>query len=186
MHVQFEFTRDDLIDASRRFSARSKVVRSWKTNGMLWSAFLGWLLVFAFFYRTPVNGALIGLVAAAVCALIYPMFHERTVEKRLRKLHDEILGNETSLRCEIEINQDGFTVTQMNHRTQYEWPSVAEINETNDSVDIFTRGGGGVIVRNRAFGSAADRARFVELANTFLSQARGEQLVGPERRERVL
>jgi hypothetical protein len=174
MQVQFEFTRDDLIDALRRFSARSKVVRSWKTKGILWSAFLAWLLVFGFFYNTPLKGALVGLIAAAVCALLYPMFHKGTVERRLRKLHDELLGDESSLRCEIEINQDAFTVSQMNHKTQYEWPCVTEIKETNDSVDIFTRGGGGVVVRNRAFGSAADRARFVELANTFLSQARGE------------
>jgi len=41
---------------------------------------------------------------------------------------------------------------------------VVEIKETSDSVDIFTRDGGGVIVRNRAFASTAERAHFVELA----------------------
>jgi len=178
MHIQFEFNRDDLIDASRRLSARSKVVRSWKTNGMLWSAFLAWLLVFAFFYSTPLKGALIGLVASALCAFIYPVFHERTVEKRLRELHNEILGNETALRCEVEINENGLTVGQMNHKSQYEWMSVMEISETGDSVDIFTKGGSGVIIRNRAFESDADRATFVELASTFLSRARSEQALG--------
>lgn len=171
MHVEFEYTREDLIDATQRFLARSKVVRSWKTNGLLWAAILTWLLVFTFFYRTPVKGALIGLVGAAVCALIFPAYHKRATEKRLRRLHEEILGNETSLRCGVEITPDGFTVTQRNHTAKYDWPSVAEIAETNDSVDIFTRDGGGVIVRNRAFESGADRTKFVELAKNFCSQA---------------
>lgn len=181
MHVQFEFTRDELIDASQRFSARSKVVRSWKTNGMMWSAILAWLLVFVFFYTTPIKGVLIGLVAAGLCALVYPTYHKRATVKRLRKLHDEILGDETSLSCGVDITPEGVTITQLNHRTQYEWPAIAEVQETNDSVDIFTRRGGGVIVRNRAFASDADRAKFLELAKTFLAQGRSEQLVGPER-----
>ena len=170
MHVQFEYTRDDLIDVERRLSARSKVVRSWRTNGRWWYAFLAWLLVFTFFYRTPLKGALVGLVAAALCALIYPLGHKRAIEKRLRKLHDEILGNESSFLCGVDLSQDGLTITQMNRRIQYEWPAVAEISETADSVDIFTRDGGGVIVRNRAFESDADRAKFLGLAKTFFSQ----------------
>jgi hypothetical protein len=172
MHVQFEFTRDDLIDVSQRFSARSKVMRSWKTSGMFWSAVLTWLVVFAFFFSTPLKGAVVGLVAAIVCALIYPVFYKRGVKKRISKLNDEILGNETSLLCGVDIDQDGFTVTQMNRRIQYDWLAVTEISETAESVDIFSRDGGGVIVRNRAFESDADRAKFVELAKTFFSQAR--------------
>ena len=38
MHVEFEYTREDVVDATQRFLARSKVVRSWKTNGILWAA----------------------------------------------------------------------------------------------------------------------------------------------------
>jgi len=172
MRVQFEFTRDDLIDASKRFSARSKVVRSWKWNGMFYAALMAWLLVFAFFYQTPFKGALIGLVAALVSALIYPAFHKRGTEQRLRKLHQEILGNENSFVCEVELTPDGFSVTQINRQIKYDWQTVAEIKETRDSVDIFTRDGGGVIVRNRAFQSAADRIRFVELATSFFNQTR--------------
>lgn len=172
MRVQFEFTRDDLIDASKRFSARSKVVRSWKWNGMFYAALFAWLLVFAFFYQTPFKGALIGLVAALGSALIYPVFHKSGMEKRLRKLHQEILGNENSFVCEVDLTQAGFSVSQINRQIKYEWQAVEEIKETRDSVDIFTRDGGGVIVRNRAFQSDAERMRFVELARLFLNQTR--------------
>ena len=172
MRVQFEYTRDDLIDASKRFSARSKVVRSWKWNGMFYAALFAWLLAFAFFYQTPFKGAVIGLVAALGTALLFPFFHKSGMEKRLRKLHQEILGNENSFVCEVELTQAGFSISQINCEIKYEWQAVEEIKETSDSVDIFTRDGGGVIVRNRAFQSDADRMRFVELANAFLNQTR--------------
>jgi hypothetical protein len=60
----------------------------------------------------------------------------------------------------------------MNRQIKYGWQAVEEIKETGDSVDIFTRDGGGVIVRNRAFQSNADRVKFVELANASLNQSR--------------
>jgi hypothetical protein len=172
MRVQFEFTRDDLIDASRRFSARSKVVRSWKWYGMFYAAIFAWLLGFAFFYQTPFKGALIGLAAAFGTALVYPALYKSGMEKRLRKLHREILGNENSFVCEVELTQAGFSVSQINRQIKYEWQAVEEIKETRESVDIFTRDGGGVIIRNRAFQSAADRMRFIELASSFLNQTR--------------
>jgi hypothetical protein len=172
MRVQFEFTRDDLIDVAKRFSARSKVVRSWKWSGMFYSALFAWLLVFAFYYPTPMKGTLIGFVAAVGAALLYPSFHGRETEKRLRKLHQEKLGNENSFVCEVELTQAGFSVSQMNRQIKYDWQAVEEIKDTSDSVDIFTRDGGGVIVRNRAFQSDSDRVRFVELARGFSSQSR--------------
>jgi hypothetical protein len=53
MRVQFTYTQDDMIDASKRFLARSKVVRSWRWQGLASVAFLGWLLVFLMFFSTP-------------------------------------------------------------------------------------------------------------------------------------
>ena len=173
MRVQFEFTQDDLVDASRRFAARSKVVSSWKWTSMFTAALFAWLLTFALFYRTPGRGALVGLVAAFVSALIYPTLLKSGTQKRLRKLHQEILGNENSFVCEVELTPYGFTVSQMNREIKYSWQAVKEIKETSDSVDIFTRDGGGVIVRNRAFQSVAERMTFVESATSFLNENRG-------------
>jgi hypothetical protein len=38
MHVQFEFTREDMIDTSKRFMMRSEAVRSWHLKGLLYTA----------------------------------------------------------------------------------------------------------------------------------------------------
>jgi len=172
MHVQFEFTQEDLVEATQRFLARSKVVRSGRLKGMLATAVLAWLLVFTLSFRTPAKGAILGLIAAVVSALFYPTLHKRAVEKRLRKFHREKLGNKNSFLCEVELTPAGFSVKSMDRETTYEWKAVEELKETQDSVDIFTRDGGGVVVRNRAFASADDRMRFIELASASLNASR--------------
>jgi hypothetical protein len=179
MRVQFEFTPDDLIDASRRFLARSKVVASWRWKGLGYSAFFIWLLVFTlctYFYRRPVMGALIGLVAAGLSALMYPSSHRKAVEKRLLKFNRERFGEANSFLCEVELTAEGVWVRAMNLQVVYEWASVEEIQETSDSVDIFTRDGGGVVVRNRAFETPADKKAFLELARASLTVATKDRI----------
>ena len=63
----------------------------------------------------------------------------------------------------------------MNRQLLYEWTSVQEIKETQDSIDIFTSDGSGVIVRDRAFETLAEKARFVEFARS-LSQPGNNQM----------
>jgi hypothetical protein len=172
MHVRFEFTQDDLIDVSQRFLARSKMVRSWRWKGMLYTALLAWLLTFMFFLGSPAKGLVIGLIAAVVSALIYPSLHRSGVEKRLRKLHQEKLGEAGPFICEVELTPIGVWVRQMNIQTTHEWEGVEEIKETEDSVDILTRDGGGVVVRKRAFNSPDEQKQFIELAESYLELCR--------------
>src|SRR5258705_2391980 len=164
MQVQFYFTHEDLIDASRRFLARSRVVCSWRWQGLGYSAVFIWLLVFtffSFFYGRPGIGALIGIVGAGLTALMYPLTHKKAVEKRLRNLHVEKFGDADKFLCEVELTAEGVRVRQMNRQIIHEWSSVEEVREIKDSVDIFTREGGGVVVRDQAFVTAADKKGFL-------------------------
>jgi uncharacterized membrane protein len=173
MLVQFEFTQDDLVDVSKRSMARSKVTQAWRWQGMVYSALFAWLLVFAFFFSTPLKGALIGLAAAAVSALIFPATHKRGLDKRLRKLLRENLGDRNSFICEVELTSNGVSTKQMNQEITTEWQSIKEIVATDDSVDIIGQHGGGVVVRNRAFESPEHRKQFVDLARSYLESSRG-------------
>src|SRR5438046_251285 len=132
MHVQFEFTQDDVIGASERFSARSKVVRSWRWKGLISSAFMAWLLVFAIFFTAPLKGMIAGLIGALIAVLIYPTMHKRGVEKRMRSLLREKLGNTSSFTCEVELTPVGVWVRQLNKQVMHEWESVEEIIEGED------------------------------------------------------
>jgi hypothetical protein len=175
MRVQFEFSQDDLIDVSKRVQARSKLVRSWRWQGLVTTAMLAWLLVFLLFFGARLKGALIGLVAAGISALIYPGSYRRTVERRLRKILKEKFGDEDSFICEVELLPTGIltkhTTKQTDSQVIHDWSTVEEVFVTDDSVDIFMKGGG-VVVRNRAFQSLEERQRFVQLARSYLESSR--------------
>ena len=174
MRVQFEFTLEDCVDASKRFLARSKAA-AWPWQGLVYSAFFMWLLVFVvvtYFYSRPDAAAGIGLVLAALTAVLYPSSYEKAVERRLRKLHLEQFEGVPTFLCEVELKAEGVQVRQMNRQVIYEWPSVEEIQETADSVGIFTRDAAGVVIRDRAFATGADRNKFLELARIYLNSDR--------------
>lgn len=169
MLVQFEITLDDLVDSSKRLLAHSKTA-SWKWQGAVYSALVGGVLVFVvitYFYGRPDIAAAIALVVAALCAVLYPSSYENAVEKRLRKLHLEELNGANTVLCEVELTTQGVQVKQMNRLVIYEWPGVTEIQETADSIDIFTRDFGVVVVRNRAFATVEDKSRFLEMAQRY-------------------
>jgi hypothetical protein len=174
MRVKFEFTQDDLIDATNRCSKRLKVVRSFQWTNMLATAVLAWALVFLFFYNAPVKGLIVGFVAAAISAALFPIFNKRAIDKRIRQISREVFGDANSFLCEVELKPEGVWVRQMSRQVLHEWPSVVEIKETPDSVDIFTRDGLGVIVRNRAFATPDERSRFIELAKSSLHLSKAE------------
>src|SRR5947207_14717343 len=83
MHVQFEFTQEDMFDASRRSLARSEAVRSWRLKGLLYTAVFSWLLVFLFFFllQQPVKGAVVGLIAAVISVSFTPAHVEAELIK---------------------------------------------------------------------------------------------------------
>lgn len=171
MRVQFEYTLEDMVDASMRFLARSKTIRLTRWQGLIWTSILAWLLVFALF-GASIKGGLIGLLAALICALIYPSMHRQSVRKRMRKFCREKFGDMNSFICEVELTPNGIWTQATNTQTTCDWKDVEEILVTEDSVDIFARQAGGVVVRNRAFQSDDERRAFIELAQNFVAQSR--------------
>ncbi|HEX8127886.1 MAG TPA: hypothetical protein VF527_02215 [Pyrinomonadaceae bacterium] len=163
-----------MIDTSKRFLARSEAVRSWRLKGLLYTAALTWGVVFVFFLlvmASPITGALLGLIAAVISALVYPGSAQRNLDNRLRELHQEKFGETDTYVCEVELTPIGVWVKQMNTQVTHEWESVEEIVETADSVDIVTKLGG-VSVRDRAFATTAERRKFIELAQGYLELSR--------------
>ena len=163
-----------MIDTSKRFLARSEAARSWRWKGLLYTAAFTWGAVFLFFLvvvSSPVKGALIGLLAAIISGVLYPGSAQRGLENRLRELHQEKFGDTETFICEVELTPIGVWVKQMNTQITYEWESVEAIEETADSIDIITKPGD-VSVQDRAFSTAEERRKFIELAQGYLGLAR--------------
>lgn len=172
MRVQFEFTREDLVDATQRLIAHRKKRKSDILQGSLSTAFALGLIVFFVLRKNPTPGLLGGLIAAGIILVLYPNWQRRNLEDRLHKIVGEMMAAPGPYVCEVELRPEGLWLRQMDKQTTYEWKSLESIEETPDSVDIFSHDGGGVVVRNRAFSSAAERSRFVQLIRSNLTQAK--------------
>src|SRR5882762_1068741 len=169
MRVQFIYSQEDLVDASLRFLARSKSVRLMRRKRTAWLALLAWLLVFVFF-RFSFHGAIAGMVAALIVVITDPFTYNYELRKNLRKIAKERYGEENEFVCEVELLPEDLKTSAENIHGTTAWETIDEVVSTDDSVDIFGRKGG-VIVRNRAFSSAEERARFIELAREYMNLA---------------
>jgi hypothetical protein len=170
MHVEFEFTQNDLIDASHRFLGRGRLATSgmWKTA--IYCGITFGVAVFFFFRDPPVRGLIFGLVVAVLMVLCYPLLHKKGINDRLHRIAQEKMAEPGPYICEVEIRPEGIWIRQMNRQVTYEWTIVDTIDDSGDAVNIFIRDGGGVIVRDRAFASKAEKSRFVELARAGLKK----------------
>jgi hypothetical protein len=84
MYVQFEYTREDLVDASKRLLYRKNPERSkvWKSS--LLSAISVAVIIVFLFRNNPRIGLLLGLVVAGIIVL-YPQLEKSGLEGRLRR-----------------------------------------------------------------------------------------------------
>ena len=178
MRVQFEATLDDLVDVHVRALARSRVARGWRWEGSL---LCGLLAGIGLFLSLSVLGDLIewpfeaklalSIVGAIAGAVVYPFSYRRTIAHRLRKYCREQIGAELPFTVEVELHLEGVRVKQLGADITFEWASVEDIQEREDSVDIVTRHGGMVAVRRRAFDSFGAMEEFVDLARRYLDQS---------------
>src|SRR6266853_5414412 len=127
MRVQFEFTPDDVLDVHKRLLARSKVARSWRWHDLVLAAVVLWVIVFLYFIKTPLKGAIFAFFVAAVTALLFPNVYQRGVDKRLRKFIKEKVGERNAFICEVELTPTGVWTRSLNTQLTFEWQSVAEI-----------------------------------------------------------
>jgi hypothetical protein len=171
MRVQFTYTQEDLVDATMRFSARSKSLRALRRKRAVWSALLLWSVILVVL-RFSMKGAISGAVAALIALIIDPFTHRYQYRRNLRKVFKEQYSEENEFICEVELLPECLKTSGKNSQCSTEWETIEEILSTKDSVDIFGRKGGGVIVRNRAFSSAEERQRFIDLAREYMNLAK--------------
>jgi hypothetical protein len=171
MRVEFEFTKEDLVDVAKRClkHRNPKKADEWKPS--LYLGISVAVLLFFVLKTSPLTGLVTGLIAALVI-LLYPRWLRSSLEKRMRKIADEMMAAPGPYVCEVELRPEGLWLRQMDKQIIYEWKSLEAVEETADSVDIFSRDGGGAVVRNRAFSSETDRSKFIELLRSGLSESR--------------
>jgi hypothetical protein len=175
MRVEFTYSQEDLVDASMRFTARSQSIRLMRLKRRIWASLLVWFFILALF-RFTIKGVIGGLIAGLIVMAIDPMIYEYQLRKNLRKYVKERHGDENEFVCEVELLPEGLRTSSHESQSNNEWETIEDVVSTSDSVDIFGRKGG-VIVRNRAFTTAAARQQFIDLARDYMNRARGLGLI---------
>ena len=190
MRVRFEYTIDDVIDVQMRMLKRSRAARAWRLRDLVITSLLTGVLLFAIIPEGITGKLIMASIGSLFAALSYAAFNERTVKRRMRKLYEEHAGSDKNLFCEVELNESGVHARSNGAQTFCAWEDVKEIQETQDSVDIYTNRGGLLVVRKRAFMSPEEQLQFIALANQYLERGRREfqsddasrYSVGPESR----
>ena len=77
------------------------------------------------------------------------------------------MGANEYVRVRVELNDSGVTIDQQQARHTYDWPSIVEVEETEDSVYFYPQGAG-LFVRKRAFESIDRQNQFLQMANHYL------------------
>ena len=168
MLVQFDATLDDFVDVTTRCLARSKQIRKWRWEGLLTSALIALLAIYALFPGPFAIKMLAGFTGAIFVACIYPFTYRSTVNRRLRKLCREQIGADGPVRVEVELTDKGIWTKQQNTQIIHEWANVEVVQETDDSIDFFMRNGTATVVRKRAFESEETKREFMDLAKQYL------------------
>lgn len=171
MQVRFEYNFDDLIDAQKRFLERSNAVKTWRWQDLLWTGVIVWGATCLLFFHSPVKGLLIGLGLAVLCMVLQYIFYRSQLEKRLRRMAEETYGDRSVFVCEVELTKDKLVTKGENTSTTTDWKDVTQILVTTDTIDIFAKYGGGVIVRDRAFKSVEEKQQFADLARNYFDAA---------------
>ncbi|MBV9925614.1 MAG: hypothetical protein JOZ96_11400 [Acidobacteria bacterium] len=172
MYVKFEYTEDDLVNACERFLSRSKTVRSARVKGVVYSVVTMAIIIGCAAVGVGYGAAVVG-AAAGLFVLAYQQLNYRdSLRGRLRKHIREQHGQFGTDVCEVELTPVGVCVRQCRMQVTYEWEVVEEMTASADSVDIYTRHGGGVIVRARAFEDAGEMSRFMDTAAGYIELSR--------------
>lgn len=174
MVVQFDATLDDLVDVSMRGLARSRTLRSWNVQGLVTTGLLAGLPVFAIVQGTLGTRLMAGFGASLIAAAFYVITYKRAVEKRIRKLCLEQIGEDKPFGVEIELTELGIKVSQLKTQHIYDWSTVLEIEESEDAIYFHKRDLSSFAVRRRGFESKEHSEQFMEFARSHASAAQTE------------
>ncbi len=160
--VGFDATFDELVDASLRAIGRSKIVRRWRRQSAIVLGVTVGFSVVIFWWTVLAPAWLIvwAIAAGGAAAAVYVPWLRHCYIRRVRRIVAEEYGGEKAVRCDISVDGAGLHVSQGLTQTTYAWDNAALRNENEGDIEIWF-GRHLVVVRDRAFHSLEERARFV-------------------------
>jgi len=167
MKVKFEFTAADAADVAQRSSERSKTIREQRLLARTsWAALLSFALFFVIDGPKIMRAIYATFVFFALQFLWQRWFRSSNPSSYL-KYYRERLGGDGPFVCEVEITPEGVSARQYGAEIRWPWSNVAEIVDTPGAVEFRCKPVGLLVVRDRAFQTAQERAEFLQAAKNF-------------------
>jgi hypothetical protein len=169
--IVYDASIDDAVDVAWRFANRSeafqKQIRLLTIAGSLASALIIFIIG-AYFGNLRSSSQIVWIVLASLAgALIFrPLFRRELVKqvfKQHRKVVSEQFGHKPTIPSELELRSDAVWVRHSGMEMTFPWNICTGVRDNADDVEItFTPGM--CVIRNRHFGSAAERQNFLAAA----------------------
>ncbi len=173
--VSFEFGLDELMDVTRRSTARLHTVRQRELFSLVFVLILiATLTPTALFWSDPDSSPALVAVATAIAVtfgyLANRHFCARRREKVTRGILRELYGDGRH-RCDIELHHDRMTMSQLDTSTTVPWSQVESIADDNGDL-IVTAHSSVTVVRKFAFPDDAARIVFHDRVRQLVRQHR--------------
>ena len=172
MYLEFEFSQEDVLDTSRRLFVDRRLDSEMLKNSVSYGSVTAAIVILV--YWQTAWGLWIGLAAGAIIAVVIQMWQKHVISRRFNELGSEMMNGAERQLCQVEVKSEGVWSRAFQRQIVFEWDAIQRIDDDPDAVVISAgRSLGGLVVRNRAFATPADRERFLELLRNGVAHGRG-------------
>ncbi len=171
MHLEFNFTEEDLIDFNLYHMAHSPTERRSIFTGRLVTALLvvivAFSLVLSFGWHIDLLVVVSVLVGAIFAFMIYPRFLRRSAVRHIRKLLREgdnaaVFGPES-----MTFSQDGIFEKDAMGERRYNWSAVQRVVENGKHIFLYVSSTRALVIPTSAFESGAMKQEFLQLVKQY-------------------
>jgi hypothetical protein len=167
MHVEYDTTIDEIVDAYLRALSLSKAAKRARWQASLWTTLLTGIILFLWgtFLRAPItHRCAFTVLGVLVTTGGYNLTYRQNLRRRLRKHLLNQMPSGTSMRFMVELRDDCIWTKQAGNQMSFDWGNVSEVVDTGDALEVRVKGGGMVVVRNKGFQSQQERSEFLNVS----------------------
>jgi hypothetical protein len=177
IHVEYDATLDDVVEAYVREARRSKMyelypqpsLRSMISGGLVGGA-VGWISVTVLLGRPVGAEVFVGAGLGGFVGLLGGLLYDRRMARHWRAGVATVYAARLPIRCELELRPACLWHRQEGDETTYDWTTVTAIVEKRKEVQIWVEEWP-LLVKNSVFATPSDRDRFVKRARELARSA---------------
>ncbi len=176
MHLEFDSTLDEIVDANMRLAERTNAYRQERRKAQWAVAAVYTIASMVAVFRglahvTPIAAGIalgFAIASGAVGYVVYGRFHDWYARRNCSRMVRELYRGGDRVGCAFEVRHDALWTKVKDIETSFPWASLTRVNDASDSIELWFNPGLAV-VRNRAFRSPDERRLFLDQTRSFVA-----------------